>query len=94
MRNTRLPFFTKYLKLISRLRLFLKLIFDVHNVYGFELSPTLDRLCALVFTNSMVIIARDKVSTLILIETLQSAFRQIGMLINPEKSHLEGPAFF
>jgi len=43
-------------------------------------------LPALVFADYTVIIARNKNSATILVETLQLAFSQVGMLINPEKS--------
>lgn len=65
----------------------LKLIsdIDVTKVHGYELSTTLDKLFALAFADDTVIIARNEESAIILVETLQSAFNQVGMVINPEK---------
>lgn len=66
----------------------LKLIsdIDVTKIHGYELSPTLDKLSALAFADDTVIIARNEESAIMLVETLQLAFNQVGMAINPKKS--------
>jgi len=66
----------------------LKLIsdIDISKIHGYELSPTLDKLSALAFADDTAIIARNEESAIILVETLQLAFKQVGMVINPEKS--------
>lgn len=53
----------------------LKLIsdIDVTKVHGYKLSPTLDKLSTLAFADDTVIIARNKESAIILVETLQLA---------------------
>lgn len=66
----------------------LKLISDpsVAADHGFELSPELDKITALAFADDTAIIARNEDSAIALVEILQTAFLQVGMMINPLKS--------
>ncbi|KAI5692677.1 hypothetical protein M8J75_007109, partial [Diaphorina citri] len=66
----------------------LKLITDpsVAAEHGFELAPDLDNLTALAFADDTAVIAKDENSAIVLVESLQSAFTEVGMVINPTKS--------
>ncbi|KAL1448348.1 hypothetical protein WDU94_012348, partial [Cyamophila willieti] len=66
----------------------LKLITDpsVAMEYGFEMDPTLGNVVALAFADDTAIIARDTTSAVSLVETVKTAFHQVGMSINPAKS--------
>ncbi|KAL1455693.1 hypothetical protein WDU94_009770 [Cyamophila willieti] len=50
------------------------------------MDPTLGNVVALAFADDTAIIARDTTSAVSLVETVKTAFHQVGMSINPAKS--------